>query len=110
MRRVTLLAAVAALCSAVCTSSANALARGCGPAGYGYAGVLSTTATSGVAATVRALARPSESGGHVAAWVGVGGYGMGPGGRDEWMHVGITATPGTSQRVYVEWKQPSGRP
>jgi hypothetical protein len=110
MRRVWLLAATAALCSAVCTTPPSAFARGCGPAGYGYAGVLSTTAASGVAATVSALAWPSVSGGHVAAWVGVGGYGMGPGGSDEWIQAGLTATPGSSQRVYVEWKRPRGRP
>jgi hypothetical protein len=50
------------------------------------------------------------SGGHVAAWVGVGGYGMGPRGSSEWIQVGITATRERSQRIYVEWKQPQRRP
>jgi hypothetical protein len=111
MRGVALLAATAALCSAVWTASPpTAFARACGLPGYGYAGVLSTTAAGGVAATVSALARPSVRGGHVAAWVGVGGYGMGPGGSDEWIQAGITATTSSSQRVYIEWKRPQGRP
>ena len=110
-RRVALLAVLAALCAATWTSTAIAAsARGCGLPGYGYAGVASGAAVRGVGATVSALVRPRVQSGHVAAWVGVGGYGMGPGGRDEWLQLGIATSRQFTQRVYVEWARPGKRP
>jgi hypothetical protein len=110
-RRVALLAVLAALCAATWTSTAIAAsARGCGPSGYGYAGVASGAAVRGVGATVSALVRPRVQSGHVAAWVGVGGYGMGPAGRDEWLQLGIATSRQFTQRVYVEWARPGKRP
>ena len=109
MRRGALVAVLTALCVATCTTTAAAApTRGC-PSGYGYAGVASSTAVRGVAATVSALVRPRVRSGHVAAWVGVGGYGMGPGGSDEWLQLGIATSRSYAQRVYVEWASPGRR-
>lgn len=95
--------------SATAAAPAGAVpAARCGVSGYSYAGLATAAAVRGVAATVSALARPRVQSGHVAAWVGVGGYGLGPGGRDEWIQVGIAAEPGSRQRLYVEWKRPRG--
>jgi hypothetical protein len=65
--------------------SAGAGTRG----GYSYAGLSSPAAVGGVAATVSYLEAPRLVAGHVAAWVGVGGPGMGRGGVDEWIQVGL---------------------
>jgi len=53
------------------------------------------------------VAAPEVRSGHVDAWVGVGGPGLGPGGADEWIQVGVTAGAGDrAQRVYVEIVRP----
>jgi hypothetical protein len=44
--------------------------------------------------------------GHVAAWVGVGGAGMGPGGTDEWIQAGIAHDAGGQDVLYYEYKRP----
>ena len=63
--------------------------------GYTYAGVYRTDKpVAGVAASISMTSLPSVNsgpGGHVAAWVGVGGAGMGPGGTDEWLQVGLAS-------------------
>jgi hypothetical protein len=99
----TCLAALAALCAATPAFGA------CGWPGYSYAGVTSTGAVTSVSATVTALQRPDVESGHVAAWVGVGGYGAGPGGADEWIQAGVAARAGGGQVLYVEWKRPGSR-
>jgi hypothetical protein len=38
--------------------------------------------------------------------VGVGGHGLGPGGTDEWIQVGLAAFPGSASRLYYEVKRP----
>jgi hypothetical protein len=99
----TCLAALAALCLAAPAFGA------CGWPGYSYAGVTSTGAVTSVAATVTPLRQPDVESGHVAAWVGVGGYGAGPGGVDEWIQAGIAARAGDGQVLYVEWKRPGSK-
>jgi hypothetical protein len=78
----------------------------CGVSGYGYAGLEGERPVAGVAATITVLGRPRLQGGHVAAWVGVGGYGAGPGGADEWLQAGVATRSGAPSRLYVEWKTP----
>jgi hypothetical protein len=78
----------------------------CGWPGYSYAGVLGDRPVSAVAATVTTVRAARVESGHVAAWVGVGGSGAGPGGRDEWLQVGLVARAGRGQVLYVEWKRP----
>jgi len=83
-------------------------AASCG-AGYGYAGLEGAVPAGGVAATVALLSPPHVESGHVAAWVGVGGYGLGPGGTDEWLQVGVATRAGSPSRLYIEWKTPHRR-
>ena len=87
---------------------AQAAAASCG-AGYGYAGLEGAAPAGGIAATVAALTDPSVEAGHVAAWVGVGGYGLGPGGTDEWLQVGVATRARGTSGLYVEWKTPHHR-
>jgi hypothetical protein len=103
-----LLAGVVALAAAVLAPAALAC-----PKGYSYGGLYSDSKASGIAATISMLDRPSVFGstGHVAGWVGVGGPGLGPGGEDEWLQVGL-ATFGDSRdgRLYYELARPGSPP
>jgi len=74
----------------------------CGKAGYSYAGFQSANRGHGVRATLVALANPQVRNGHVAAWVGVGGPGLGPNGSDQWLQVGLNAFHGTGSGLYYE--------
>src|SRR4051794_33676120 len=79
----------------------------CGASAYSYAGVLSAGAGSGVSATITPLRTPRLSGGHIAAWVGVGGPGLGPNRTDEWLQAGISAEPGRGVALYYELALPN---
>jgi hypothetical protein len=94
-------AALATLASLAAPPEAAAL-EPCGNAGYSYAGFRSADRGHGIRATLVALARPSVTDGHVAAWVGVGGAGEGPRGSDQWLQVGLSAFNGTGSRLYYE--------
>jgi hypothetical protein len=74
--------------------------------GYSYAGVQSPAAAYGVSATITMLSAPTVTSGHVAGWVGVGGAGLGPGGSDEWVQVGIARDAGAGDTLYYEVKRP----
>jgi hypothetical protein len=105
MPRVRVTLAVA-LVFALSAPDAFACARG-----YSYAGVYAPRKASGVAATLSMLGLPSVSAGHVAAWVGVGGEGLGPNGTDEWLQVGLASFPGSSEgHLYYELAQPGQKP
>ena len=45
----------------------------------------------------------------MAAWVGVGGRGAGPSGRNAWLQAGLAAYPRTGSRLYYELMLPGGR-
>lgn len=81
----------------------------CGARPYSYAGIAGWHAASGVAATLVARAQPQVEHGHVAAWVGVGGVGMGPGGSDEWLQAGYAAN-GSNSDLYYEVARPDAAP
>jgi hypothetical protein len=84
-------------------------AESCASYPYSYAGVSSSNARFGIAARIAAVREPSVLKGHVAAWVGVGGVGLGPDLTDEWLQVGISATPGRAPALYYEVALP-GQP
>jgi hypothetical protein len=112
MPRLPLSAACAAL-AAACALAAPAggrAASACGASSYSYAGLLAADARYGVAATISPLREPTVRGGHVAAWVGVGGEGQGPGGADEWLQAGISVEPGRGNALYYELALPGGSP
>jgi len=101
--RITLLVAVVIATSA---PAAFACARG-----YSYAGVYAPRKASGVAATLSTLAEPRVASGHVAAWVGIGGEGLGPKGTNEWLQVGVASFPGSAEsHLYYELARPGRRP
>lgn len=106
--RIALLAGALTLAAAALAPAAFACQRG-----YSYAGVYSSSAASGIGATLAMLDEPAVFGGasHVAGWVGVGGPGLGPHGEDEWLQVGL-ATFGDSGdgRLYYELARPGRAP
>ena len=82
----------------------------CHAATYSYAGLGSRSAVRGVQATIAPTAAPNVRDGHVAGWVGVGGYGVGPNGTDEWLQVGLMASSGSTLRLYYEVTRPGHQP
>ena len=102
------LACAAAACSllAALSSPADAASaaglESCGTQGYAYAGFQSARRGYGIRATLAALATPRVSEGHVAAWVGVGGIGLGPNGGNQWLQVGMNAFHGTGTNLFYE--------
>lgn len=82
----------------------------CHAATYAYAGLESRAAAHGAAATITPTASPAVRDGHVAGWVGVGGYGVGPGGTDEWIQIGLIAFPNGTTRIYDEVTRPGKQP
>lgn len=91
----------------------SALAAGsCGRSAYSYAGFDSPWRAYGVGAQIMAAAAPDVVSGHVAGWVGVGGPGLGPGGRDEWLQVGLAGDDlgGDISTVYYEVTTPWSGP
>ena len=81
----------------------------CAAQGYTYAGLAQNEGVHGVSATLTAVSAPHVAGGHVAAWVGVGGRGAGPSGTNAWLQVGLAAYPRTGSRLYYELMLPGGR-
>jgi hypothetical protein len=82
----------------------------CHAATYSYAGLESRVVPRGVAAAIAPTAAPAVRDGHVAGWVGVGGYGVGPGGTDEWVQIGLIAFPNSATRIYYEVTRPGKQP
>jgi hypothetical protein len=83
----------------------------CGSSGYAYAGVTASGRAYGISARLVAVTPPQVASGHVAAWVGVGGVGMGPRGTNEWLQVGFSGFPGSSSlSLYYELARPNAAP
>jgi hypothetical protein len=70
----------------------------------------SRSSARGVAADITPTATPAVRDGHVAGWVGVGGYGVGPGGTDEWIQIGVIAVPNKTPAIYYEVSRPGKQP
>jgi hypothetical protein len=77
---------------------------------YAYAGVAGWSPAAGVVATISAASSPRLVAGHVAAWVGVGGRGLGANGTDAWIQAGLNAYPDGAGRIYVEVSRPGRQP
>jgi len=78
-------------------------ALACGSNGYTYAGLASPSMAHVVGARLTAIGAPSVANGHVAGWVGVGGPGEGPNGKDEWIQVGFSGFAGSpNSDLYYE--------
>jgi hypothetical protein len=88
-----------------------ALAETCGVGSYAYAGVGTRMPVGAASATITPAAVTGVRDGHVAAWVGVGGVGAGPGGSDAWLQIGYSAFRGdATSRIYYEVALPGGQP
>ena len=64
----------------------------------------------GVSARIAPLRAPNVAGGHVAAWVGIGGEGLGPGGATEWIQAGLSAFADGRIELYYEVTLPGSEP
>jgi hypothetical protein len=106
--KLALLAAVCASLAPVAAGAAQASSRAAKScwSGYSYDGVQSPTRAYGISANLTLASRSVVDVGHVAAWVGVGGAGMGPGGTDEWIQAGIAHDAGGQDVLYYEYKRP----
>jgi hypothetical protein len=69
---------------------------------YTYAGMMGRQGVHGVSARITPLRSPQVAGGHVAAWVGIGGEGLGPGGTTEWLQAGLSAFDDGRIALYYE--------
>jgi hypothetical protein len=94
-----------AVLAIVPAGDAHSVAHACW-SGYSYDGVQSPSTAYGVAASVTLRSPAVVPSGHVAAWVGVGGAGAGPGGADEWVQAGIAQDAGDMAVLYYEYKRP----
>jgi hypothetical protein len=103
------LVTVGVLAAAGALDVVHAAAASCG-LGYSYAGIQDTRIAHGVRATLVVVERPAIEDGHVAAWVGVGGPGQGPGGKDEWLQVGVSTFTDGITRLYYEVDRPGAGP
>jgi hypothetical protein len=108
--RLTVAAATLAAACALTAPVTGHAAAACGFGGYSYAGLMSDQSRFGVGATITPLTVPTVEGGHVAAWVGVGGQGEGPNGSDEWLQVGISAEQSNGVALYYELALPGVAP
>jgi hypothetical protein len=97
------IATLAAACAAVAPALGGQLR--CAQT-YSYAGVSSIDARYGIGARISTLRAPTIAAGHVAAWVGVGGSGLGAYGSTEWLQVGISAKLGEDPALYYEVARP----
>jgi len=94
-----------------CALAAAPGAFACGTGGYSYAGLSAPARAFGISAVITPLTGFDVRSGHVAGWVGVGGPGLGPGGKDEWLQVGFSGFPGmTGSSLYYELALPNRRP
>ena len=85
--------------------------RACGASDYSYAGFQHAGRAHGVGSAITVLNAPSVREGHVAAWVGLGGAGLGPGGTNEWIQVGLSAFSGSGESsLYYEVTRPGAAP
>ena len=88
---------------------AAAAPSGCGPSGYAYAGFLAPAQAFGVSGRLTIVTPGRIESGHVAAWIGFGGSGLGPGGSDAWIQAGISGYPDGRRELYYEFQLP-GQP
>jgi len=70
--------------------------------GYSYAGYVSSAPVHAVGSTITAERAPQVTGGHVAAWVGVGSLHAGPHRSNEWLQAGLVSYGASTFRLYVE--------
>jgi hypothetical protein len=95
------------ICAFAPSPEASALeASSCQPYNYSYGGVSFPNASHGIRAQITISSPPHVENGHLAAWIGIGGEGMGESGSDEWLQAGLasqkTETGGLIHYLYIE--------
>ena len=112
MTKILRLLLLTAAVATVALSGGAARALACGNStGYSYAGLASPSNAFGISATISPLDAFDVFNGHVAGWVGVGGPGLGPGGTNEWLQIGLSGFPGIDgSDIYYEVAQPGRYP
>ena len=105
-----LTAVAVATLAAACALAAPALsaptrAHACNQAGYSYAGIQTLTPARGLSTRLTLTRDAVVTSGHVAAWIGVGGAGMGANGQDAWLQIGVSSV-GDGTELYYEVTQP----
>jgi hypothetical protein len=91
---------------ATVTGNASGVAASCASS-YSYAGFDNSRHAHGITAVLTPMSEPTVERGHVAAWIGVGGIGLGPHHLTEWLQVGLSAGEGaTSSNLYYEVARP----
>lgn len=108
--RLRALTALATLAAALLAAAPGRAADTCGSSAYAYAGLVDATPRYGVGATISVLRRPALLAGHIAAWVGVGGVGLGPNGTDEWLQAGVSVERTNGLAIYYELALPGTAP
>jgi hypothetical protein len=109
MSRARLARTAGALCLALAFAGVASPAFACS-GGYSYAGLYASRPAGGIAASLTMLTAPVLGGGHVAAWVGIGGPGLGPNSSDEWLQVGLASFDSSGGRLYYELATPGQEP
>lgn len=107
---ISLLAVLCAAAASIPAAGADTGAAPCGDSGYSYAGLGGISVASGVSARIRLNDLPRVQSGHVAAWVGLGGYGAGKNGANAWIQAGLIRKAGEPAAVYYEVTRPGYRP
>ena len=105
----TLIAALTASLASVPDSAAGPTTS-CGLPGYSYAGLGGMSVASGIGARISLNDLPRVQSGHVAAWVGLGGYGAGRNGANAWIQAGIITKSGSAPTLYYEVTRPGYKP
>jgi hypothetical protein len=115
-RRITFALALLTLCfvaaaPAMAGGEGSSRSTACVGKPYSYAGLTSNSKAHGVSATVVATAAPSVIDGHVGGWIGVGGVNAGPGGKPQWLQVGLSAfTNDRTSKMYYEVTRAGSEP
>jgi len=109
MRRAITLVVLIAAFAAIPVSTAAPITT-CGLPGYSYAGLGGMSVASGIGADISLNAPSRVQAGHVAVWVGLGGYGAGRNGTDAWIQAGIITKAGFASTLYYEVTRPGYKP
>lgn len=110
MRRASVLIATLIAALAAIPASTAGPTTECGLPGYSYAGLGGMSVASGIGARISLNDLPHVQAGHVAAWVGLGGYGAGRNGANAWIQAGIITKAGSAPALYYEVTRPGYKP
>src|SRR5262249_46947653 len=106
---VSLVAILAMLAAGSGAGSTTRALAGCGDADKD-SGNQDAAPQAGVRAPVSTITPPGVIFGQTAAWLGVGGLGLGPHGADEWLQAGYSGFTTGQKQIYYEVTTPGANP